>query len=90
LAWRIELTDEARKQLKKIGQTDARRIRDFLRQRIEPLDDPRQLGKGLRGNLSQLWRYRVGDYRIVCELRDQLLVILIIRIGHRKNVYQQL
>lgn len=88
LAWRIEFAEEARKQLKKLGHTEAKRIRDYLRQRIEPLDDPRQLGKGLKGHLSELWRYRVGDYRLVCELRDDVLVVLIVRIGHRKGVYR--
>ena len=88
LTWRIELTDEARKQLKKIGHAEAKRIRDYLRQRIETLDHPRQLGKALKGQLAELWRYRVGDYRLVCELRDEVLVVLVIRIGHRKAVYK--
>jgi len=88
LAWRIEFTGEAKKQLKKIGHTQAKRIRDYLRQRIEPLDDPRQIGKPLKGHLSNLWRYRVGDYRLVCELRDEVLVVLIVRIGHRKEIYR--
>ncbi len=88
MAWRIEFTGEARKQLKKIGHTQAKRIRDFLRQRIEPLDDPRQMGKPLKGRLLNLWRYRVGDYRLVCELHDNVLVVLIVRIGHRKEIYR--
>lgn len=88
MTWRIELTDEARKQLKKIGHAEAKRIRDYLRQRIETLDDPRQLGKALKGELSELWRYRVGDYRLICELRDEVLVVLVIQIGHRKAVYK--
>ena len=88
MAWRIELTGEARKQLKKIGHTEAKRIRDYLRQRIEPLDDPRQIGKALRGRFSDLWRYRVGNYRLVCELRDEVLVVLVIRIGRRKEIYR--
>ncbi|MFW5723613.1 MAG: type II toxin-antitoxin system RelE family toxin [Halochromatium sp.] len=60
LAWRIELTDDALKQLKKIGHTDAKRIRDYLRDRLQPREDPRQLGKPLSGQLTELWRYRVG------------------------------
>ena len=88
MAWRIELTGEARKQLGKIGHRDAQRIRNYLRQRIEPLDDPRQLGKSLKGNFCELWRYRVGDYRLICEIRDELLVVLIVCIGHRKAVYR--
>ena len=75
MAWRIELTGEARKQLQKLDRTEAKRIRDYLR-RIETLDDPRQSGKALRGRLGELWRYRVGSYRLVCELRDEILVVL--------------
>ena len=87
MAWRIELTGEARKQLQKLDRTEAKRIRDYLR-RIETLDDPRQSGKALRGRLGELWRYRVGSYRLICELRDEALVVLIIRIGHRSNIYR--
>lgn len=87
MAWRIEITDEARKQLKKLGHAEAKRIRDYLRHRVEPLDNPRQLGKSLKGELSELWRYRVGDYRLICELRDETLVVLVVRIGHRKQIY---
>ncbi len=86
--WRIEFTGEAKKQLKKIGHPEAKRIRDYLRQRIEPLDDPRQIGKALKGRFSDLWRYRVGEYRLICELRDEVLMVLIVRIGHRKDIYR--
>jgi mRNA interferase RelE/StbE len=88
LAWRIELTGEARKQLAKMDFADAKRIRDFLRQRLEPLSDPRNLGKALKGRFGELWRYRVGNYRLICELRDEILVILIVRIGKRSEVYR--
>lgn len=52
------------------------------------MEDPRQLGKPLQGRLSELWCYRVGDYRLVCELRDEALVVLVVRIGHRREVYR--
>jgi mRNA interferase RelE/StbE len=87
LAWRIEFTGEARKQLKKLGHTEAKCIHDYLHQRIDPLGDPRQIGKSLKGRLSNLWRYRVGNYRLVCELRDEVLVVLIVRIWNRKEIY---
>jgi mRNA interferase RelE/StbE len=87
LAWRIELTGSTKKQLRKCGHAEAKRIRDFLRH-IESLDDPRRIGKGLKGQLSELWRYRVGDYRVVCEIRGTTLVVLVARIGHRKEVYK--
>ena len=89
MAWQIELTGEARKELKKLGQVEARRIRLFLRQRIETAEDPRQLGKPLKGKTSELWRYRVGNYRLVCKILDDILIVLIIRIGHRKEVYRK-
>ena len=89
MAWTIELTDEAVKVLKKLGHPEAKRIRDFLRKRIEPLENPRMLGNSLKGSkMGEFWRYRVGDYRIVCEIQDNRLVVLVIAIGHRKKIYR--
>lgn len=88
MGWQIELTDAAVKQLKKVGHTDAKRIRDYLRERVQPLDDPRQLGKPLQGQMSELWRYRVGDYRLVVQIEDERVCVLVVRIGHRKEVYR--
>ncbi|MEH6643718.1 type II toxin-antitoxin system RelE/ParE family toxin [Vreelandella glaciei] len=79
MAWRIELTDEAVTHLKKIGHADAKHIRDYLRGRLQPLEDPRQLGKPLTGQLSELWRYRVGDYRLIASIEG---------IAHRSKVYR--
>lgn len=87
LAWQINFTGEAVKQLKKLDNGEAKRIKNYLRQRVEPLDDPRQLGKALQGDLSTLWRYRIGDYRLICELQESVLIVLVLRIGHRKNIY---
>ena len=80
MAWRIELTDEAVKQLKKIGHADAKRI--------QPLEDPRQLGKPLTGQLGELWRYRVGNYRLIASIEDDEIRVLVVRIGHRSKVYR--
>lgn len=87
MSWRIELTRRARKQLGNIGTTDARRIVRFLR-RLESLDDPRKQGKALQGELAEFWRYRVGHYRLVCEIQDERLLVLVVRIAHRRQVYQ--
>jgi len=88
LAWQIEFTGAASKQLAKLDRTEARRILRFLRERIETADDPRRLGKALKDQASSLWRYRVGNYRLICELKDDVMVVLVVRIGHRRNVYR--
>ncbi len=71
-----------------MDKQSARRIVDFMGLRIAALDDPRQLGKSLKGELGEFWRYRVGDYRILCEIRDDELVILAATIGHRREIYE--
>lgn len=86
LAWKVELTDTAKKQLARLDKTQAQRITKYLR-RVMQLEDPRGAGKALAGNLRTYWRYRVGDYRIVCDIRDNELVIVAVMIGHRSDVY---
>lgn len=87
MAWTIEYSERALKSLKKMDRQSARRILDFLEQRIATMDDPRASGKPLKGDLGVFWRYRVGDYRVLCEIQDGRLVILAALIGHRKEVY---
>jgi len=88
LAWRIELTAAAEKALAKLDRQTAKRITGFLRERVTGSDDPRQSGKALSGPLAGLWRYRVGDYRIICEVKDGQLVVLVVTIGHRSDIYR--
>ena len=88
MAWTIEYTDTSLRQLKKLDRTSARRIIDYMQNRIAPLDDARSTGKGLRGPLGEFWRYRVGDYRIICDLKDRELLVLVVRVGTRKDVYR--
>jgi mRNA interferase RelE/StbE len=88
LAWTIDYTDTARRQLRKIDKPSARRILDYMEKRVAPLEDARSLGKALRGALGDLWRYRVGDYRVICELHDMRLRVLVVRVGDRKDVYR--
>lgn len=88
MAWKIEYTDTARDQLRKLDRQAARRILDHMDERIAGLDDPRSTGKALKGPLGELWRYRVGDCRVLCEIRDGALRILVVRIGHRRDVYR--
>ena len=88
MAWRIEITGAALRDLEKLDQSEAKRILAFLRQRLQPQADPRQLGKPLQGNLAEFWRYRVGKYRLICELRDEALLILVVRLGKRGDIYR--
>lgn len=85
--WTINYSDKTLKSLKKMDKQSAKRIVSFLSDRIGKLDDPRLLGKQLKGEFGDFWRYRVGDYRILCSINDGKLTILAATIGHRKSVY---
>jgi len=87
LAWTIDYSDRAYKSLQKMDKQSAKRIVDILENRIALQDDPRVSGKPLKGDLGDFWRYRIGDYRVLCEIKDDKLVILAALIGHRKDVY---
>ena len=89
MAWRIELTATAVKQISKLDKNEAKRITSFLRQRLATLDDPRSTGKALTGpQIGAYWRYRVGDYRIICDIQDAVLCILVIEVGNRRDIYR--
>ena len=89
MVWRIELTATAVKQLGKLDKAEAKRITTFLRQRLATLDNPRSTGKALTGpQLGTYWRYRVGDYRIICDIQDEALCILVIEVGNRRDIYR--
>ena len=88
MAWQIDYTDTALKQLGKLDKPAAKRIVDFMDERIAMSDDPGDTGKALVGPLlGAFWRYRVGDYRVVCDIQDNVLRILVIEVGNRKDVY---
>jgi mRNA interferase RelE/StbE len=89
MAWKIDFDPAALKELKKLDRPVERRILKFLRERVSKLDDPRQIGARLHGTLSGLWKYRVGDYRVICSLEHDRLVVLVLRIGHRREVYKR-
>ncbi len=86
--WRIEITRSAEKQIQKLNRTAQEAIIRFLRERVQTADNPRQLGKSLHGDRGGLWRYRVGDYRLVCDIQDEWITVLVVRVGHRKDVYR--
>jgi mRNA interferase RelE/StbE len=88
LAWTIKYAETARKQLRKLDKSDARRIAGFMDERIAVSDDPRRMGKALKGPLGSLWRYRVGDFRVICDIQDGVLVVLVLQIGNRREVYR--
>jgi len=86
LAWTIEIHDLARKQLRKLDPQIADRIVDFLRSRLT--ENPYRLGKLLNGEFEGKWSYRVGDYRVICVIYEERLVIEVVRIGHRREIYR--
>ena len=86
--WRVEFDERAAKELSKLAPTAKKLILTFFAQRIQTPEDPRRFGKALSANLTGLWRYRVEDYRIICQIQDERLVVLAIRVGHRRNVYR--
>ena len=89
MAWKIELSGLAQKNLRAIDKQNAVRILRFLNDRVAALDDPRGIGEALKGSqLGGFWKYRVGDYRIIASIEDVAVRILIVRIGNRRDVYR--
>lgn len=89
MAWTIEYDLAVRKSVEKLDRQTRKRIRSYLHDRLAKLDNPRSTGKALKGSeFGNYWRYRVGDYRIVCDIQDHRLVVLVIEIGHRSEIYR--
>ena len=89
MAWIIEIDPAAEKELDKLDPQQARRILKFLFDRLIHLDNPRSIGEALKGSrFETLWKYRVGDYRIIASLEDDVARILVVKIGDRKEVYR--
>ena len=87
MAWRVEFEADADRELQRLGAAAEKRIARFVRARLATPADPRRFGQPLRGDLHGYWRYRVGDYRIVARIEEQRFLVLIVRVGHRKDVY---
>ena len=85
--WRVEFDRDAARDLRKLGAEAQRMILRFLRERIATADDPRRFGRALARDLKGLWRYRVGDYRIVASIEDDRFIVLVVTVGHRREVY---
>jgi mRNA interferase RelE/StbE len=89
LVWAIEFDEAAKKELVKLDRQVARRLLDFLKQRVISLKDPRSVGQALKGSkLGEFWKYRVGDFRIIANIQDQKMIILILRVGNRGEIYR--
>ncbi|MEJ2034420.1 MAG: type II toxin-antitoxin system RelE/ParE family toxin [Deltaproteobacteria bacterium] len=86
MAWTVEIGSFAEKQLRKLHRPVQQRLLDWLDDRIEECKNPRHFGEPLRGDLSGLWRYRVGDYRTICEIQEKRLVVLALTVGHRRGI----
>jgi len=89
LNYHVEFTEGARRELKKLDRYTATMIMGWIRKNLEGCTDPRQHGKGLTANRSGEWRYRVGDYRLLAEIQDSKILILILHIGHRSEIYKR-
>lgn len=87
MIWKIEFDSDVEKDLRKLGHAAQKRILKFLKEKVATSNDPRVYGKALKGSLITLWRYRVGDYRIITKIEDDALIVLVIKVGHRKEVY---
>ena len=87
MAWTVEVSAFAEKQLRKLDRPVQRRLIDWLEDRIDGCKNPRHFGEPLRGEMAGLWRYRIGDFRFVCEIQDQQLVVLALAVGHRREIY---
>lgn len=85
MPWIIEIAEGAARQLGRLDRTNQQRIRAFLAERLR--EDPRRTGKALQGRHAGLWRYRIGDYRLICRIEDGRCLVLVLTVGHRREVY---
>ena len=89
MAYRVELAESADRELGKLDAQSRKRILKFLQQRVAKLENPRSIGAALRGSdLGEFWKYRVGDFRLVCNIEDDRLLVLVLRVGHRREIYR--
>ena len=89
MAWRVEFESQAEKELGRLDPQYAKRILKYLFERIATDEDPRRFGDPLRSNLAGLWKYKIGNYRVICEIQEEVLLVLVVRVGHRREVYRK-
>lgn len=88
MAWTVEFQKDAEKELGKLDRQQAKRILRYLYKRIATDEDPRRFGDGLKSNLTGLWKYRIGDYRVICDIQDSVVKVIVVRVRHRREVYR--
>ena len=88
MTWVVEFDDAATKELRKLDRQAQQEILRYFRERIATNEDPRRFGKPLSHDLTDLWRYRVRNYRMICNIEDDKLTVLVVRAGHRKHIYE--
>ena len=88
MTWIVEFENSARKEFKKLDFQAQKKILRFLRERITTDEDPRRFGEQLKGNWTSFWKYRIGDYRVICDIQDERLLVLVVRVRHRSKAYQ--
>ena len=89
MAWKVELSSQGQRHLDVLDRQVAKRVLSFLFERVAQLEDPRSIGDALKGTrLGHLWRYRVGDFRVICDLQDNTLTVLVVSVGNRREVYK--
>ena len=88
MAWKVEFHPHALKELSQLDRLGQQRILRFLRERIQTGEDPRRLGGPLHGTKRDLWKYRIGDYRLICDIQDDMVLVLVLRVGHRRQIYR--
>lgn len=88
MVWKVEISAAVEKELSKLDKQVAVRILKFLNDRVAKSENPRLLGEGLKGQFEEYWKYRVGDYRIICNLLDSVFTVMVVKIGNRREVYR--
>ena len=89
MAWQIEFDESAKKELAKLDRKVARRLIEFLKDRVLSQKDPRSVGQALKGStLGEFWKYRVGDFRIIASIQDERMTVLVLRVGNRSDIYR--
>jgi len=89
LAWTVEISNVAERQIRKLDRPIQKRLLDWLHDRIQGCKDPRHFGEPLKGSHAGLWRYRIGDFRVLCEIQDKSIIVLVLAIGHRHEIYKR-